>query len=173
MKGTVVVCLHQLVEAKFGERTWMRILEAAGLDRETILMPLGDYDDEMVFALVGATCRVTGLTQQQAFDAYAEYWVTEYSKRNYTRYHQGCTSAREFLQKLGHIHRSVTATIPNARPPEFRLEWLSDACLHLHYRSQRGLIDLVTSMAKAVGKLFGERLGVRKVSETVVEVTFP
>jgi len=172
MKGTVVVCLHQLVEARFGEPTWKRILEAAGLDSETILIPLGDYADEEVFALVGATCRVTGLTQQQAFDAFAEFWVTEYSKRNYTRYHRGSASAREFLQKIDEIHRSVTATVPNAHPPGFRSEWISERCLHLHYRSQRGLIDLVTSMAKAVGTLFGERLDVRKVSDTIVEVKF-
>jgi hypothetical protein len=173
MKGTVVVCLQQLVIAKFGRETWERILAHAGLEPATIVMPLADYEDATVLALVDATCAVTGLTKHQALEAYGEYWVTDYGRRVYGRYYVGCATAREFFQKLGEIHQIVTRSIPNAKPPTFQLDWTSDRCLRLHYASHRNLVDLVVAMARGVGRSFDEDLKVTKVAPNVVEVRFP
>jgi hypothetical protein len=173
MKGTVVVCLQQLVVAKFGREAWARTLQRAGLDAATIVMPLADFDDATVFALIDATCAVTGLTRQQALEAYGEYWVSDYGKRVYGRYYVGCTSARQFFEKLGEVHATVTRTMPMAKPPTFQLDWKDDRCLRLHYASHRNLIDLVVAMARGVGRSFKEELKVAKIAPTVVEVRFP
>jgi hypothetical protein len=173
VKGTVVVCLQQLVVAKFGEDSWRSILQEAGLDPTTIVMPLGDYADATVFALLDATCSVTGLTTAQALDAYGEYWINHYGKKTYANYYRGCTTARQFFEKLRDIHLTVTRTTPNARPPSFQTEWISERLLRLHYASHRDLIDLAVPMARGVGKYFGELLVVTKVGPNAIDIRFP
>jgi hypothetical protein len=173
VKGTVVVCLQQLVVAKFGEGAWHEALETAGIEPTTIIMPLGDYEDATVLGLIDAVCSVTGLTKTQALEAYGEHWVTVYGKRMYSQYYRGCGSARDFFEKLADIHLSVTRTIENARPPDFETEWKGERCLHLHYRSHRDLMDLAIPMARGVGKHFGELLLVRKVGQGTLEIRFP
>jgi hypothetical protein len=161
------------VSQRFGDATWRAALEKAGVDPTTIVLPLADYDDATVLALVDAVCAVTGLTKAQALEAFGEHWITEYGKRIYSQYYRGCASAREFFEKLADIHLSVTRTMENARPPRFSVEWRSERCLHLHYSSHRDLLDLAVPMAKGVGKHFGEALLVRKVGQGTLEVRFP
>jgi hypothetical protein len=173
VKGTVVVCLQQLVTAKYGEESWRRVLDEAGLDPTAIIMPLGDYEDATVLALVEGTCRVTGLTTAQALEAYGEYWVGHYGRRTYSQYYRGCSCAREFFERLRDIHLSVTRTTPDARPPSFRTEWPSEKVLRLHYASHRDLVDLAVPMARGVGKYFGEQLVVTKLGPRLLEIRFP
>jgi hypothetical protein len=172
MKGTVVICMRELVVANFGAPAWQRVLETAGVDPATLFMPLSDVDDAVVFRLVESVCKVGGLTMQQALEAYGDFWVNTYTRRIYTRFF-ACSSAREFILKLADVHTTMTKEMPEARPPRFTYDWSDETRLRVHYASTRGLVDLVVGGLKGIGRYFGEALEVTKLSPTTVEVRFP
>src|SRR5687767_8403254 len=107
MKGTVLKCLNELVKEKFGEDRWRDVLADAGLSRDTFYSPLQDIPDEQTYRVIGSTCKVLGLTQTQAFEAFGEYWMSVYGPKVYPHYYEGITSARDFMLNLDRLHIQV------------------------------------------------------------------
>lgn len=173
MKGTIVVCLKQLVEENFGADVWSKSLKMAGLPSDSRFLAIADVDDAKVLDVIGAVCKVGGLSAAQAFDAFGDYWVRVYSQKLYGHFYNRHKTAKDMLLAMDDVHRSVTNSMENASPPRFRYEWKTDKKLIIHYESKRGLIDLMVSLVKGVGKFYGEDLKVGKLSPTAVGVVFP
>src|SRR5262245_50087929 len=173
MKGSVVDCIAKLVTEKHGQERWEQIVEHAGLSKRTFFVPIQDVKDETVCAILGALCKTLGVTLEQALDAFADYWMNDYGLKVYKAYYRGLNSSREFLLKMDKVHDELTKNIPNARPPRFEYRWQDPKTLRMTYKSERGLIDLMVSMAKAVGNYFKEELAVTKISDKEIQIVFP
>lgn len=172
MKGTIIKCLAELVQEKHGEAMWQRIMDDAGVPRHTLILAIGDIDDAQALALFSSTTRVLGLTPEQAADAFGAHWCCVYAPRVYARTLQRFSNARELILGLDQIHVDVTRSVANAAPPRFTYVWKSSNVLEVTYVSHRGLIDIYVGLARGVGLMFKEALQVRKVSNTLVEITF-
>jgi hypothetical protein len=173
MKGVITSCIAELVEKKFGNEVLTRVLTAADLPKSVRASMGADIDDAKVIAMIGAVCKETNLSQTQVFDAFSEYWVSEFAPRMYGVYYRESTNARDFLSNMGKVHEKITASMPNARPPKFDYSWPDTNTMLMGYQSDRGLIDLLVSLAKAVGTYYNTPLQVTKVSSTQIKVTFP
>lgn len=173
MKASLIMCMEDLVLARSGRAAWETILTASGLPTTSIFLAVGDVDDEIVGKILGNTATVLGLTVGEVFDAFANQWVNVYGPRVYKPYYQGARSAREFFLRLDDMHARINKSIPNARTPRFTTAWKSKRTLVMVYQSDRGMIDLVVCMAKAIGGYFGEEIQVSKVSPTNIEIIFP
>jgi hypothetical protein len=173
MKGSVVDCIAKLVQTKFGRAKWEQILVGAGLRSHAFFLPIQDVNDETVFAILGSLCRVLQLSQKQALDAFAEYWMNDYGRKVYPTYFRGMKNSKDFLLKMDSVHEQLTKHVPNARPPRFTYEWKNENTLIMGYESPRNLIDLMVSMTKAVGTYYRENLIVEKLSDKQVQITFP
>lgn len=173
MKGTIVKCLEELVKEKFGPEKWKEIAEVSGtpLDK-AIIMPVADFDDNTVIQVVQATCKVLGITLEQAADAFGDYWMTVYAPRCYPSFLQQ-PSTREFLLRMDDVHQQMTRAMKNARPPRFVFEWKDDRTLVVHYQSTRGLIDFAVGLCRGAGHYFKEDIAVTKLSDSEVQVVFP
>lgn len=173
MKGTIIKCLAELVLEKHGDVVWQRIMDDAGFAKHTLILAIGDIDDDQAIRLLSSTTKVLGITPEQAADAFGEHWCCVYAPRVYARTLQRFSSARDLILGLDQIHVDVTRTMANAAPPRFAYAWKSSNVLEVTYTSHRGLIDIYIGLARGVGKMFNEALVVRKVSSTLAEITFP
>lgn len=161
-----------MIVFKFGQQEWEEIMIASGLQPNKIIMATNDFDDEQVVAMVQNSCKVLNQSLEQVADYFGEFWMTSYAVSVYKPYFGTTATAKEFMIKLNDIHVKVTKYVPNAHPPKFEYEWKDDNMLILTYISQRGLIDFVVGLAKGVGIYFNQKLSVRKISSTRVEILF-
>ena len=173
MKGVITSCIAELVEKQFGSEMVSRVLSAADLPKSVRASMGADIDDAKVIKTIGAICDETKLSQEQVFDAFSEYWVSTFATRMYGVYYRESTNAREFLLNMGKVHEKITASMPNARPPRFDFSWADANTLIMGYHSDRGLIDLLASLIKAVGTHYKTPLKVSKLSSNQIKIIFP
>jgi hypothetical protein len=173
MKGTVLMCLQELVTKVAGASAWKRVLERGGQSAYAVFTASADVDDDATAALLAATCAELNLTVEQAGDAFGDYWVNTYSSKLYGNFYARHASARTFLVELNEMHARLTRQLPGARPPKFSFEWRSPDALIMTYDSHRSLIDVAVGMVRGLSKRFGEALEVTKLSSTTLEVRFP
>jgi hypothetical protein len=143
MKGTIVVCLEQLVTTKFGIEKWKEALRRAGMPESRTFTMLCDVDDTDAMRIMRSLSQVVSLSMEQTMDAFGEYWSTVYAPNVYGAYFSGAKTARELLLQLDHIHEVMTKSSHSTRPPRFRYEWKEENLLVMHYQSPRGLVALM------------------------------
>lgn len=172
MKGAIANCLKETIVSKFGQSKWDEILIASGQNTTMNVLVTMDIDDAIILNIVKNTCKILNQTIEQIADYFGEYWMNSYATKMYKAYYGSNSNAKDFFLKLNAIHEKVTKTIVNAKPPKFGYEWKNENTLILTYISPRGLIDFVVGLAKGVGKYFNQKLSVRKISSTKVEIVF-
>jgi len=173
MKGVILHCVRELVMTSFGEETWSKVLERAGLPTATIFVHVEGVEDEKAIAIVKAICEVCKLSLAEVADAFGDYWVNTYAPRIYKSFYERYPSAREFILAMDTVHTTVARTLKDAKPPRFEYEWEDDRTLIIHYISHRNLVDFVVGLVKGVGRYFATPLKVEKLDEKRVKVLFP
>jgi heme-NO-binding protein len=81
---------------------------------------------------------------------------------------------------MNRVHKTVTRSIPNARPPHLDCEELPDGGMLIHYSSERRLCPVLHGLILGVGVLFNQELQVREIgcmlkgeARCTFEVRFP
>lgn len=172
MKGTILRCLKELVEEKFGVDKWRAVAaKVEGMPR--VILPISDVPDAKVIEAVQATCDVLGITLQQAADAFGDYWVNVYSQKYYSSFYKNTDNARDFILSMDKVHEAMTSNLENAHPPKFSYAWKDDKTLILDYASNRGLIDFAVGLLKGVGIHYNTNLKITKLSDKQIEIIFP
>jgi hypothetical protein len=175
MKGTITKCLAELVENEFGREKWDAIVADAKVDAKTVpllTLPASDVDDATAGRLIESTCRVLGVSLQEAADAFGEYWCCTYAPRVYAVTVGKFRDARHWLLELDDVHVRVTATMKDARPPRFDYHWVDEDTLEVTYKSHRKLLPIYMGLARGVAAYFGERLNVQQVATDRVRIEF-
>lgn len=172
MKGVILDAVACMVTEKFGREVWRKILDEAGFRKFTTFLATQNVDEKEFTRLIEALCRVLKIDARQAADAFGDYWMNAYAPRVYPAHFLGCHDARSFVLKLDAVHAKATEELEGARPPRFRYEWRGENELLMDYQSPRGMIDFAAGLLKAVGKHFGERVEVEKLSETRLRLVF-
>ena len=172
MKGVIVKCLAELVKSNFGEFKWKEIVQQSGENPFTVIKAISDIDDKTVFNLIENTCKVLNLSKQQACDAFGEYFVNTFAPGIYGGYYVMFKSAKQFIMGMDKVHETVTKDIMNARPPRFLIEEMDENTIIVNYISSRNMIDFYVGLVKGVGKYFNTPIGIKKLSEERVELTF-
>lgn len=172
MKGTIVKCLKELVETKFGKDKWTTICEKTSFPTNTLISLTADIDDPTVMKLIQNTCSTLGITMEQAADAFGDYWVNNYAPAIYKSIFTKYKSAREFILGMDDVHIMVTKTVPNAIPPRFTYSFSDDKTLVMTYDSKRGLILILMGLVKGLGRYFNEKLTVSKINDKSIKIVF-
>ncbi len=172
MKGAIANCLKETMVSKFGQPKWDEIMIASGLKPNLSILVTMDIDDAIVGNIVMHSCKLTNSSLEKIGDLFGEYWMNSYAIKMYKPYYGTNSNAKDFILKLNEMHNKVTKNIPNANPPKFEFDWKNETTLVITYISTRGLIDFVVGLAKGVGKYFNQKLIVRKISSTKVEIIF-
>lgn len=180
MKGVINKGVQELVETKFGAEAWDNVKELANCE-EPFFSISEDYPDKMTLDLIKAASEVSGLSAETVMLEFGKFWVPNTGAKSYpTFFKLAGKTAREFLLNLNTVHKKVTKSIPNTKPPRFKYEELPDGRLLMHYQSERGLNTVLRGLILGVGIYFDEELQVKEitnmnngVTQCTMEVTFP
>ena len=172
MKGTIAICLQDLVKTKFGEDNWKTILVKSGLPKDTVIYGHHDIEDEVIMKVINNTCEVLGITLQQAADAFGEYWMTEYAPKKYFAFFSEKKTAKEFLLNMDKLHIKMTDKLENAKPPKFTYKEIDKKTIIMTYISSRNLEPIWIGLIKGVGKYFNEKINIENLSKNSVKITF-
>jgi hypothetical protein len=175
VKGTITKCLAELIENEFGRERWDAIVADAKIDAKTLpllTMPMSDVDDAAATRLFESTCRVLGVSLQEAADAFGEYWCCTYAPRVYQVTVEKWRDARDAILSLDEVHIRVTQSMKDARPPRFEYEWADEDTLDVTYKSHRKLLPIYMGLARGVGAYFDERLNVQQIASDRVRIEF-
>ena len=172
MKGIIVKCLSEMVKSNFGELKWKEIMQQSGENPYVVINAISDIDDQKVFKLFENTCEVLNLSKQQACDAFGNYFVNTFASKMYAIFYNKFKNAKEFIMEMDNVHEIVTRNIINARPPRFTIEEVDENTIIVNYKSTRNMIDFYVGLVKGVGIYFNTPIGIKKLSEERVELTF-
>ncbi len=155
MYGLVNKAIHNMVVEKFGEPSWNKIKEKAGLDID-LFLSMESYDDAVTYQLVGAGSEVLDIPAYDILVEFGKYWVEFTAEQGYgDMLKMAGNNFVEFLTNLDNMHAGIGYTYPNLRPPSFTCEVIDNENLILQYRSEReGLAPLVVGLLYGLGKRF-------------------
>ncbi len=155
MYGLVNKAVVDLVTTKFGAETWQEIKQKAGVDID-VFVSMGGYGDAITYRLVSAASEVLGIEPAQVLEAFGEWWVLYTAAEGYgTLLDAAGSTLKEFVANLDALHARVALTMPELRPPRFRLANATDDVLTLEYYSTReGLAPMVTGLLRGLAIRF-------------------
>lgn len=162
MYGHIHIILKDLVLTAAGPEAWAKILAEAGLDTpadEARMLDTVAHNDELTLRLVGATCKVLGMTPDKALYTFGRHFVIFALRSGNAAFlrAQGPT-LHAFLDNVNHLHNYLERDHPNARFPfvESRYDPVEDVA-HLSYLSTReGLKSVMVGVVEEIGnRLYG------------------
>lgn len=174
MKGTILFCLRDMLMQEKGVtlEQWKEILEAAGMNRNTIILLSADVDDGDALQIFGEVHKRYYTSHQEMADAFGAYWCINYAPRVYRSVYYGVKSAREFIIRMDQMHLHISRTVEESRPSRPQYEALGVNKLLVHYRSKRELIHIYAGLCRGIGQYFGERVEVKVLDNERLAIEF-
>jgi hypothetical protein len=158
MKGIVFNLLEEAVSADFGDATWDRLLDEAGLDGA--YTSLGSYDDAEIVKLVDVASKALQIPPQDVLRWFGRRAMPLLVGR-YPGFFAGHEGARGFLLTLNSlIHPEVRKLYPGATPPVFDFDTSDSEQLVIGYNSQRKLCALAEGFMQGAAEHYKEQAAV-------------
>lgn len=161
MYGLVNKAVEELVSTRFGEETWTKIRERAGIEVGGF-MSMDPYPDAVTYKLVAAASEVLAMPASAVLEAFGEFWMVYTAREGYGQLiSMFGASLGEFLGNLDNMHVRVGLSFPELRPPSFVLHELGEDRYALEYHSSRdGLAPMVVGLLRGLARVFGESVEV-------------
>lgn len=161
MYGMVNDGVRTFIIESFGEKTWNRIAERAGVP--VSYEPLLAYDDAVTIGLVSAASEELNISPEQVLETFGDFWIDFASDTMIGRLLSfGGETLFENLYNLDEMHERIQLSLPHLAPPSFRFEESDGEWHRLHYRSGRdGLQPMVIGLLKGLARSCGTQIEVR------------
>ncbi|MFY7864872.1 heme NO-binding domain-containing protein [Roseateles sp.] len=161
MYGLVNRAIEQLVVSLKGEDGWERVCQRAGWEDQGFIA-MQTYDDAVTYLLVGAVSQELGLPANEVLKAFGEYWILYTAEEGYGEMLAMCgNDLLSFLRHMNHMHARIEVTMPHIRPPDFKVNELSDREFELVYQSDReGLAPMVEGLITGLAKRFNQQIDI-------------
>lgn len=164
MIGWIPRVLVDFLDAVAGAEARRAILADAGLDPEATRFRMDtDLPDPACRRIVEAACARLGLTEAQAFAAFAPHFLAA-ARATFPGFFRGVTGTRAFLMRQPAIHNSLASGLrdPQRRAvaDKFRVEAMPRG-VRVHYASPNRLAALYAAVAHELARGFGEVAQVR------------
>ncbi|GAA6234425.1 guanylate cyclase soluble subunit beta-2-like [Lates japonicus] len=154
MYGFINTCLKSLVVEKFGEETWAKLRDEAGVQDTFLTYEV--YKDEITMQLVTEACKLLEVQPEVVLRQFGEYFF-EFCKRSGYDHMLRTLGGNlfEFTENLDALHSYLALSYKEMNAPSFRVERNPDGTMLLHYYSdRRGLCHIVPGIIGAVAKDF-------------------
>lgn len=155
MYGLINKAVEDLCRKNFGDATWDRIRNDAGLADEPFLQ-MEQYDDAVTYKLVGSASKVLNLPAEAVLKEFGRFWTIYSAEVGYGELLRTVgRTLPEFLKNLDQMHTRIQLTFEHLRPPSFSVTDETPNSLVLHYYSERpGLSPLVVGMLEGLSVRF-------------------
>ncbi|CAB1348486.1 unnamed protein product, partial [Coregonus sp. 'balchen'] len=152
--GFINTCLKSLVVDKFGEETWMKLRDEAGVQDTFLTYEV--YKDDITMQLVAAACKLLDVKPEVVLRQFGEYFFDFCKRSGYDHMLRTLGgNLFEFIENLDALHSYLALSYKEMNAPSFRAERNGDGTMFLHYYSdRRGLCQIVPGIIEAVAKDF-------------------
>lgn len=171
MKGTIVTCLEEMAEKRFGRKVWREACRLAGVRPGAIFLPSATVEDDLVRRLFAALAEAAHLTPAEVYEAFGDAWINDYAIALYRQFFADHRTALDFLAAIDLVHAEMTLRTPDAHPPRFVVVERTPGRLVLQYGSARQMADLVPGLIRGVARHYRQELVVRPRGANTFEVT--
>lgn len=171
MKGTILTCLSELVEERYGRKVWTEALRLAGLRPGAIFLPSADVDDAVVHRLFATVAEAGHLTPAELAEAFGDAWINDYAPTLYRQFFTEYRTALDFLASIDVVHAEMTRKNPDAQPPRFTVVERAPGRLVLHYGSARSMEALVPGLIRGVARRYREELVITRRGQATFEIS--
>lgn len=158
MIGFVHQVLFEFLEKEFGAETLTEIKSRSGFSAKQEFRYDKVYSDQEWRGLVFCVLEVTGLSSDEAENAFGDYCAVVFPKK-FPGFLKGVTSAREHLLRQPTIHNTMGAALNDQDRDgvqrKFRVEDLKDELI-VHYQSENRHCTLYKRIAQRVLEMYGE-----------------
>ncbi|XP_041920131.1 guanylate cyclase soluble subunit beta-2-like [Alosa sapidissima] len=154
MYGFINTCLKSLVIEKFGEDTWDKLRNEAGV--QDTFMTYEVYKDDITMKLVSEACKLLDVKADIVLRQFGEYFF-EFCKRSGYDHMLRTLGGNlfDFIENLDALHGYLSLSYKEMNAPSFRVEKNKDGSMLLHYYSdRRGLCHIVPGIIGAVARDF-------------------
>jgi len=163
MHGIIFAELKKYVQARHGDDTWKALLRRAGL-KNAVYLPIRDYPDADVVAIVGAASEATGAPAGEILEDFGGFIAPDLLAM-YRSLVKPEWRTLEFLENTEEtIHRVVRIKDPLARPPEIRCERVAENEVVVRYASARRLCAVARGIVRGVAAHYGEPIEILEPS---------
>jgi len=115
------------------------------------------YDDAVLLELIGAAAAATGQEPNEVVHDFGVFTAQTTFTRLYPAFFAIAPSSREFLLTVEtRIHELVRATIPNAAPPQLRIDEHGADGVRIVYSSPKRLCVLLRGLVQGTASHYGE-----------------
>ena len=156
MKGTIVNTWLDSLETIFDKKTLSDTLETLQWDRDQIISPLDDIEDEKIFKVFEHLSQKTGKSSEDIWKQVGRQNISTFHKwfpSYFQRY-----SLKGFLTMMDDVHSQLTKIVKGSNPPRLVARELSDKEVEIHYRSKRNLGSYFLGLLEGSASFFKENL---------------
>ena len=152
MHGVIFSSLRDYLTSRYGP-----IAAEIVFQGEPAYLLSESYPDEKLVALVSRAAQAAGRDEDDIVHDFGVFTAEQTFARLYPAFFAAAGSTRDFLLTVeARIHELVRATIPNAAPPQLRVEALRDDGVAIEYRSPRRLCVLLRGLTEGTANHYGE-----------------
>lgn len=155
MHGTIFTLLKRYVQTQYDHSTWVRLMDAAGLNA-TSFDHKNVYPDEHMYALIGHAAEMTGLSAQELHEKFGEYLVPDlmYMYQKLLQPHWTTLDMLEHTENT--MHRQVRQEHAENAPPVLQVTRLSPDELEINYVSKRRMGALAVGIVRGIAAYYDE-----------------
>ncbi len=155
MYGLVNRAIRELVTARYGVERWRASAARAGVPGEFRLTQI--CPDEWTLSLVDAVAVETAQSPQDVWNVLGRYWLEHAARSGFGGLVDAAGSTfGAVLANLDQLHSRIGVSMPEVRPPSFRVEQVEDSVFRVRYRSHRdGLQPMAIGLLRGLAARFG------------------
>ena len=149
--------MQKYAETKHGKGAWQELLKRAGV-KTKVYLPVKEYPDAEVVALVVAASSITGLPASEVLEDFGQFIVPDLVKM-YGHLLRPEWSTIDVIENTeATVHSVVRVKNPGAKPPELKTVRHGANEVALFYTSPRKMCALAVGIGKGLAKHFNEKI---------------
>jgi Haem-NO-binding len=150
--GVIFTSLRDYLTSEYGTELTQNVFSG-----QPMFLLSESYDDALLLGLVERAASATGREVDDVVHEFGVFTALTTFTRLYPAFFAVAPSAREFLLTVEtRIHELVRATIPNAAPPQLRVDEHGADGVRIDYSSPRRLCVLLRGLVQGTARHYGE-----------------
>lgn len=168
MHGSMFVLLKRFVENRYDYSTWLKLLEAAGIDR-TVYQMHEMYPTRELFSIVEQASQVTGIPAYELMEQYGKFIVPDLMLI-YAKYLSPNWRTYEMLLNTEEaMHGAVRKEDNRTTPPKLLVTKKGAKQLIVDYHSKRKMAGVAVGIIRGIATYFHESDLVKVTRTTPVD----
>lgn len=164
MHGIVLKGFKDFVTTEYDHDAWLTIQRGADLDGE-VYVPITEYDDADVFALVESAAEVTGVAVPDLLREFGTFLVPRLVETYGVHVDEDWTGLELVANVETYIYAALRAKqLSTYAPPDLASEWVGDDEVRVTYGSERELCALAKGVLRGVGDYYDEPFDVEEAA---------